>query len=143
MLELAGGHPEKITAWTVLSAASAGDKMCGNIVLDIGSLLGTGIANLVNLFNPAVVVLDKRLGLAGDSLLDQITRTVRGHALTSSSARLAIRIGELGTEAGLLGIGLAVLEKHFEIPALRPPSYMMESAFSSEPASDAAPYPAQ
>ncbi len=137
VLGLAGGHPERISAWTVLSAASAGDKMCGNIVLDIGSLLGTGIANLVNLFNPAVVVLDKRLGLAGDSLLDQITRTVRGQALTSSSARSAIRIGELGTEAGLLGIGLAVLEKHFEIPALRPPSYLLDENFANDSSNEA------
>ncbi len=133
-LELAGGDAKKITVWNVLMAANAGDKLCGNIALDIGRLLGTGIANLVNLFNPAVVVLDKRLALAGDALLEQVMRTVKGHALTSSSARLAIRMGELGAEAGLLGIGLAVLEKHFEIPALRPPSFMVESAFPNEAA---------
>jgi predicted NBD/HSP70 family sugar kinase len=133
-VELAGGDPQKIRAWTVLRAANAGDKMCNNIVLEIGRSLGTGIANLVNLFNPSVIVLDKRLELAGDSLLDQICRTVKGQALTSSSARLAIRFGELGAEAGLLGIGLAVIDKHFEIPALRPPTYMMEPVFVSESA---------
>ena len=132
-IELADGDPGKITVWNVLAAANAGDKMCGNLVLDIGRLLGTGIANLVNLFNPAVIVLDKRLELAGDSLLDQITRTVKGQALTSSSHRLAIRIGQLGAEAGLLGIGLAVLERHFEIPALRPPTFMVEPAIDNEP----------
>jgi predicted NBD/HSP70 family sugar kinase len=137
-MELADGDSGKITVWNVLAAASAGDKMCGNLVLDIGRLLGTGIANLVNLFNPAIIVLDKRLELAGDSLLDQITRTVKGQALTSSSQQLAIRIGELGAEAGLLGVGLAVLERHFEIPALRPPTYMVEPGlvepgFDNEP----------
>lgn len=132
VVELAGGDPQKITVWNVLSAASLGDKMCNNIIVEIGHSLGVGIANLVNLFNPSVVVLDKRLERAGDSLLDQICRTVKGQALTSSSARLAIRIGELGAEAGLLGMGLAVLEEHFEIPALRPPSFMMEPVVAAE-----------
>jgi predicted NBD/HSP70 family sugar kinase len=124
---LADGDPEKITAWLVFSAAQAGDKMCSNIVEEIAHYIGIGIANLVNLFNPSVVVFDRRLGLAGGILLEQISRTVRGQALANFSERLTLRIGTLGEQAGILGIGLAVLEKHFEIPALRPPSFMMQS----------------
>lgn len=124
-LQLAGGDPAKITAWMVIQAAAAGDKMSGNIVSELARDIGVGIANVVNLFNPAVVVFDNRLAPGGRLLLDQIARVVRNQTLSTFSADLALRYGRIGEEAGLLGIGLCVLEKRYEIPALRPPSFMV------------------
>jgi predicted NBD/HSP70 family sugar kinase len=127
-LQLAGGDPAKITAWMVLQAAAAGDKMSGNIVSELARDIGVGIANVVNLFNPAVVVFDKRLEPGGHLLLDQIARVVRNQTLATFSADLALRFGVIGEEAGLLGIGLCVLERRYEIPALRPPTFMVADA---------------
>ena len=39
-----------------------------NIVTELGDNLGIAIANMVNLFNPSIVVFDKRLELAGEAL---------------------------------------------------------------------------
>jgi predicted NBD/HSP70 family sugar kinase len=114
-----GGDSSRITAWDVFSAARAGDKMCGNIVTELGDNLGIAIAKMVNLFNPSIVVFDKRLELAGDALLEQIGRIVRAQALASSTENLTLKLGSLGEEVGILGIGLAVLEKHFELPERR------------------------
>jgi len=125
-LQLAGGDPGQITGWIVLQAARLGDKVCSNIVSEISNYLGLGLANLVNLFNPSVVVLDHRLSLAGDGMLDQIVRIVRKQALTYSVQDLAIRFAQLGGEAGLLGIGLLILDRHFEIPMLKPPKFLIE-----------------
>ena len=60
----------------VLQAAKDGDKICNHIVTDLANHLGLGVSNLVNLFNPAVVVLDKRLELAGDLLRDQVMQVI-------------------------------------------------------------------
>jgi hypothetical protein len=87
-----------------------------------------GISTLVNLFNPSIIVLDHRLGLAGDSLLDQIAQRVKRQALGSSTANLKFRYGTLGRDAGLLGAALNILERIFEIPALKPPRFMIESS---------------
>jgi N-acetylglucosamine repressor len=125
-LEIAQGDPSKITGWTVLHAAKLGDKTCLAIVEELEKYLGLGISTLVNLFNPSIIVLDHRLGLAGESLLDQIARVVKRQALGSSTANLEFRYGKLGTDAGLLGAGLMVLERIFEIPALKPPKFMIE-----------------
>jgi predicted NBD/HSP70 family sugar kinase len=114
-----GGDVAKITAWDVFAAAHAGDKMCVNIVTELGDNLGIAIANMVNLFNPSIVVFDKRLELAGEALLEQIGRIVRAQSLASSTENLGLKLGSLGEEVGILGIGLAVLEKHFELPELR------------------------
>jgi len=126
VLSPAAGEVKNITAWMVLKAAKDGDKICSNIVAEVANNLGLAISNLVNLFNPAVVVLDKRLELAGDLLLDQIMQVVKRQALSDAVEGLFLTFGKLENEPDLLGIGLMVLDKHFEIPALRPPRFMTE-----------------
>jgi hypothetical protein len=70
--------------------------------------------------------------LAGDSLLEQIVKVVRRQALHHSADGLQIRFGKLGSDASVLGAGAVVLERHFEIPALKPPWFMTE-AFPAPP----------
>lgn len=126
-LALVGGDLSKLTGWTVLTAAKMGDKTCAAIVEQAATCLGLGLANLVNLFNPAMLVLDQRLSLAGQALLEQTSRVVKRQALSHSTKDLAIRFATLGSEAIVLGVGSLVLEKHFEIPALKPPRFLIES----------------
>jgi predicted NBD/HSP70 family sugar kinase len=126
-LALAEGDPNKITGRTVLQAAGQGDKICAAIVEQAANYLGVGLANLVNLFNPAVIVVDQRLSLAGPGLLDQLTRVIQRKALNHSAKGLTVRFGSLGSEASLLGAGRVALENHFEIPALKLPRFMIET----------------
>lgn len=137
-LSLAGGDAKSLSGWTVLQAASMGDKTCSVIVEHAGNYLGLGLANLVNLFNPSLLVLDQRLSLAGEGLLDQIIKVVRRQALHHSAQGLKIRFGTLGSDASVLGASAVVLEKHFEIPALKPPWFLTEGfpAVSREIAAD-------
>jgi len=133
-LEMAEGEVEKITGWMVLEGAAKGDKMAAAIVEDLGNSLGLGIANLVNLFNPEIVILDQRLGLAGEALLDQIKRVVRRQALSHGAEALSYEFGKLGIEAGIIGAGLLVLEQIFEVPLLKPPAFLT-AGFSRKVAS--------
>ena len=127
VLTMAGGKPERVTGWMVLSAAKMGDKASAAIVEQAANYLGLGLANLVNLFNPSVLVLDQRLKLAGDSFLDQVTKVVKRQALSYSTKNMRIVFGTLSGEASVLGAGWIALEKHFEIPTLKPPRFMIES----------------
>lgn len=126
VLALAGGDPNAITGWMVFESARNGDKTCLALVEQIGNHLGLGLANLVNLFNPLVLVVDQRLRLAGAGLLDQMMKVIKRQALREATRNLTIRFGELGTEAIILGLGVIVLDRHFEIPALKPPRFMIE-----------------
>jgi len=125
VLELAGDI-DKITGWTVLEAANQGDKMCMSLVEDVGQYLGLGIANLVNLFNPSVVILSSSMKLAGQLLLDRISWVVKRQSLRYSVENLDIRYGSLGDESGVLGAGLVILEHLFEIPALKSPKFLVD-----------------
>ncbi len=111
---LAGIDPATITAWQVFAAAANNDKLCWNIVAEMADDIGVAVASLVNLFNPAVIVLDRRLRAAGDEFLALIARTIKSRALADSTESLQLRFAELGPEAGLLGIGLSVLDRHFD-----------------------------
>ncbi len=127
VIRLAGGEPAAVSGWMVLKAAEMGDKTCSAIVDQAAKYLGLGLANLVNLFNPSVLVLDQRLKLAGQGLLEQVIKVVKRQALRYSTENVNIRFGNLGDEASVLGAGSIALEKHFEIPALKPPRFLIES----------------
>src|SRR5439155_26616621 len=106
VLDVAGGDPEGITGGHVIEAARAGDKMCAVIVEDVERYLGLGLANVVNLFNPSLVILDRRLGAGDESFLNQTARVVHRQALERSTRDLEFRYSQLGAEAGVLGMAL-------------------------------------
>jgi len=126
VLESVGGDPANITGWSVFEAARLGDRLCSATVEDAANHLGLGLANLVNLFNPSLIVLDQRLQSAGQGFLDQVMRIVRRQALQRSSEDLEFRFSRLGSEAGVLGVAILLLERFFEIPVLKPPRFMIE-----------------
>lgn len=127
VLDMAGGDPARITGWMVFEAASRGDKIAGHTVAAIGRYLGLGIAGLVNLFNPALIVLDSRLRPAGDALIGEIYDIVKLQSLREFSEGLVIRYANIGSEAGILGVARMVLDKHFAIPALKLPRFLHDS----------------
>jgi predicted NBD/HSP70 family sugar kinase len=119
LLEMAGGDASRITGWMVFQAAGRGDKISINIVAEVARYLGLGIANMVNLFNPAVVVLDSSLQAAGQDLLDQIMMIIRRQALREFTENLELRYARVSDYAGVLGAAAMVVDKHFEVPSVR------------------------
>ena len=105
--------PAEITVWKIFEAASAGDKLCWNIVAEVAEDLGLAIANLVNLLNPALVVLDKRMSVAGDDFLAIITQTIKRQALAYSASAATVRYASLGADAGLRGVCLRVVDRYY------------------------------
>jgi N-acetylglucosamine repressor len=126
VLELAGGDAAGITAWHVIEAARGGDKMCAVILEEVERYLGLGLANVVNLLNPSLVILDRRMAAGDAAFLKQTARIVRRQALEQSTCDLQFRYSQLGAEAGVLGVALLVIERHFEIPTLKLPVFMTE-----------------
>jgi predicted NBD/HSP70 family sugar kinase len=126
-LTLADGDVNKISGFTVLEAARKGDKTCAALVDQVANYLGLGLANMVNSLNPSTLVLDPRLGLAGQELLDQIARVIKRQSLNYSTNDLLVCFGKLGIEASLLGLGSLAVERHFAVPMLKPPRFMVET----------------
>jgi glucokinase len=116
LLDLANGDPANIHGWMVLLAASRGDKISMNVVAEVARCLGLGIANLVNLFNPGLIVLDARLAVAGQEFLDQINAVIRRQALREAASQVRLRYAYTRDNDGaaVLGIAGMVIEQHFQ-----------------------------
>jgi glucokinase len=80
-------------------------------VLDhVGLHLGVGMSDLVNVYNPEVIVVGGGFSEAGELLLAPARRVVAERALVPARDVVSIVEAELGPEAGLIGAGLVALD---------------------------------
>jgi glucokinase len=103
LTELVNGKIANITAREVAIAARQGDPLAGSVINNAAVYLGVGMVNLVNIFNPEMIIIGGGLASMGDLLLNPARRVVRERAFPVSSAAVRIVITELGHDAGLLG----------------------------------------
>lgn len=109
MLTLTDGHIEDVKSEHVLEAARAGDALALELVSETAYYMGWGIANLVNVLNPDIVLLGTIAIAAGDLLLDPIRKTVSKFAMTRPAAAVEIAPAQLGDALGdLAAIALVV-----------------------------------
>lgn len=110
LLERAGGDPGRITARTVYDAAHDGDELARELVHETAQFLGAGVANLVNVFNPEVVVVCGGVTRAGDLLFVPLRREVTRRAF--KPAVQAVRIVAQQLEApGVFGAARVFVER--------------------------------
>ncbi len=107
------GKLENITPEIVVEAARRGDKLAFNIMEKTGEYLGIGIADMINIFNPELIVVGAGVSQAGDILLEPLKRTVKARALQLSSSMVDIKVSQLDDNAGALGAAIMVLEDIF------------------------------
>lgn len=104
LLDRAGGDPAAITGPLITEAAHAGDRFAIEQLRSLGQWLGHGIASLVAVLDPAVVVIGGGVSEAGDLLLDPIrdtfARTLTGRGFRPQAE---IRRAVLGNRAGVIG----------------------------------------
>jgi glucokinase-like ROK family protein len=91
--------PEDASA--VIHAALDGDPVASGAVRDVGEYLGRGIAYLLNLLNPELIVLGGPLAEAGDLLLSAVRGSLHRHALDAT--QVDVVRSELGAQAELIG----------------------------------------
>ena len=102
MVKMAGGDPSRITAATVYEAAKKGDDVALDVVRETSRFLGAGIANLLNIFNPEVVVIAGGVTQAGETLFAPLRREVRKRAFKPAVDACEIVPGVL-VAAGVVG----------------------------------------
>lgn len=100
----------ELTAADVVDAARSGDAGACEAFLRMGEKLGVGIANLLNLLDPEVVVVGGGLGShARELLIEPAARTARERALEPAASRARVVVAELGEDAGMLGAAALAL----------------------------------
>lgn len=93
-----------VNAQDVAEAARRGDPVAVRAYLEAGRRLGHGVANLVSLFDPEIVVIAGGLARAGDLFLDALRKAVKERAQPISAKLVRIVTSPLGAHANLLGV---------------------------------------
>jgi len=110
--EFSGGDLTKLTAAIVYKASKQGDAIAAEVVKETARFLGIGVANILNVYNPDVVVLAGGVAQAGDSLFVPLRAEVRRRAFKPAVDACRIVPGSLAGSAGMVGAVAAFLEEH-------------------------------
>ena len=107
LYKMIDGDLMKLEAKDIFDAAREGDAFSLELVDYEAEYLALGIANILNIINPEVVVLGGGVALAGDILLNPMREKMVKYALPVTLEELKIVQGVLGNEAGIKGaVGL-------------------------------------
>ena len=110
--------PENIDE--LVNAALGGDPISSKSIRYAGGKLGVGIANMLNLINPKMVIIGGGIARAGDLLIDAVRNTIRGVSLPESIRNAEIRTTGLNEWGIAVGAATFVLEAALRAPSLFP-----------------------
>jgi len=110
LARLAGNDLDRITAATVYQASVEGDAYANEVMVETAKILGAGIANVINIFNPQAVVIAGGVTRAGERLFTPLRAEVRRRAFRSAYDACRILPAALPQTAGVVGAA-AVFKK--------------------------------
>jgi predicted NBD/HSP70 family sugar kinase len=95
----------------VVEAVRKGDNLAIEGIGNIADKIGRGLAVVINLFNPQLIVVSGKLSAVGEPLLLPIKTSIIQHSLTLVNADTKVVLSDLYDKAGLLGTCLLVRDK--------------------------------
>lgn len=117
---MAGERGRMPTIADIVKSARSGDTAAASIIDEVGHYLGIAVAGLVNLMNPAVVVLGGEITAVGELLLDRLRETVRARTISLSVNETRLVNSNLGERAIAVGAATLVLQAALRDRALFP-----------------------
>ena len=102
----------------LLAAAEANNPVALSVLDRAGQLLGQSIANLVNLFNPELVIISGEGVRVGDFMFRSMHAALKRHIFSQLADDVTIKIEPLSDDAWARGAASLVLNKFFSVPKL-------------------------
>ena len=109
ILKFAEGKMERVSARKVHLAAQKGDRLANELIAQTGYYLGVGLVNLVNIFNPQLILIGGGLSRMGKLLTGPASQVIQEHAFELPARAVRIEIAQLGVDAEALGAVALVL----------------------------------
>ncbi len=98
----------------IIEAANRGDQFSINILSEIGSNLGKGIAVLIQIFNPELIVLEGKIAEAKKFITTPIQQAMNIFCMIQLKEKTKIVLSKLGKNSHLLGSTAAVVNNVFK-----------------------------
>lgn len=115
ILDYAGGDMAKVTAQVIHRAAKQGDSLAEELIARASYYIGVGLANLINLFNPELIVIGGGLSNIGDMLLEPAFKVAGERAYKYAFQAVRFASAELGRNSGVLGAAAFALREAREL----------------------------
>lgn len=111
-----GIKDEKITAEDIAKLANKGDDIAIKIIQEAGESLGIGLASVVNIFNPGLIILSGSIVKIGELYIEPAMKELRKRAFPVQSRDVKIVISSSIDTIGVIGAGILVfLNKNIKI----------------------------
>ena len=94
---------ESVTLTDIIQAAKNEDVLCIELLAEIGEKLGMGLAAMINVFNPELIILGGTLSETGDYLRLPAKSAINKYSLSLVNSDTEIKLSKLGEKAGILG----------------------------------------
>lgn len=105
-----GQGPDAITAAHVAEAARSYDETATRILREAGRALGIGLSNVVNVFDPKVLVLGGSVVEAGQPFLGPARDTLNEMIEAQKRRPIRLDVTSLGNDAGIIGAAALVID---------------------------------
>ncbi|WP_188505009.1 ROK family transcriptional regulator [Parapedobacter pyrenivorans] len=104
-------NPGDIKLEDIIEAANSDDTLAIEIITEAGEKIGKGMATLVNLFNPELIILGGSLAATGDYIRLPIKNSLNKYSLSLVNNDTQLTISQLGDKAGITGACLLVRDR--------------------------------
>lgn len=111
IFELADGNIDAVNGVLVTKAALRGDQIANELLTQHAERLAVGLANVVNIFDPDLIVLSGGMSEAGNLLLSPAKKTLKNLVFADIKNITKIVFSDLGPDAGILGAGALVFKQ--------------------------------
>jgi glucokinase-like ROK family protein len=106
-----------LTLSIITQAADAGDAVALEALAETAAVIGVGVANLINIFNPEMVIVGGAMSTAGPHLLPPIKRVVEERALAEMLRQVQILLSDFGPDASVMGAVALVIKAILSSPS--------------------------
>lgn len=111
LIDMVNGRTENITAEKVGLAARGGDVLSRDVIHEASFNLGIGMVNVVNIFNPEMVVVGGGVARLGELLLEPARRVVEARSYPIIAKAVRIVTAQLENDAGVCGAAAFAFQK--------------------------------
>lgn len=107
MLKSVDGDINKVNGITAFNAMRAGDKTGTKVVDEYIKLLGCGVTNMINIFQPDILCIGGGISKEGDTLLVPLRKYIEEERYTKHNDKQTyVCAATLGNDAGIIGAAL-------------------------------------
>ena len=111
MLEMVDGDLSRLNAGVVTDAADMGDPLAMDLVRQFAEDLGLGLANLLHIFDPEVIVLGGGVSRSYETYAEELIAAIRRYAMANLSEHIRVTPTVLGDDAPLLGAACLAFQR--------------------------------